>query len=696
MVDFNLLLDDFIIQIRSANNKRQFEMKLKLNYLYFIFNFVLIISSTTIDAQIIFKEPLSPRIANYNISATLDVDKKIINGNEILHWKNTSPDIITELQFHLYLNAFKNTNSTFMKESGGQLRGISTEVSQEISWGYIDILSIKYLGGNDLTWKIKFIQPDDDNKDDQTVISISLEKPIKPNEEIQLEINFKSKLPKIFARTGFAENYFLVGQWFPKIGVYEYPGVRYAEKGGWNCHQFHANSEFYADFSVYDVNITLPQKFIVGAVGVLQSKINNNDGTANYHYRAEDVVDFAWTASPKFQVVNDQWQNVKIKLMLQPEHFTQAERHLKAVKAALEYFDKNLGKYPYTTITIVDPPLNGSGSVGMEYPSFITAGTLWGMPDGIKFPEIVIVHEFGHNYFMGLLASNEFEEAFLDEGFNQYFETRIMDFAYGEKSSALNLFGFSAGDFEFTRQGYAGFKNPKLAEIFRKSWDYTAGGYGSFTYNKTAVMLKTLEGIVGIETMNEIMKTYYQRWKFKHPCVKDFIAIVNEVVIKNHGRKFGDDMNWYFAQVLYGSDVCDYKLASISNQEITNVIGLIDKNGKKEFRKQQDEKSGNYKSKIIVHRIGEVKLPVEILVHFDNGKEVFEKWDGQSRTREFKYEGKNKIIWAKIDPFNKIPLDINIVNNSLTTGQESGVFVKYAAKFLFWVENVMLSFSMLF
>ncbi|MCX6169362.1 MAG: M1 family metallopeptidase [Ignavibacteriales bacterium] len=671
-------------------------MKLKLNHLSFVFAMTFMIEVVTIDAQIIFKNPLSPRIANYNISATLDADKKIIDGKEILRWKNTSPDLITELQFHLYLNAFKNTNSTFIKESGGQLRGISTDVSKEISWGYIDINSIKYVGGNDLTSKMKFIQPDDQNKSDETVVSVSLEKPIKPNEEIALEINFKSKLPKIFARTGFAENYFLVGQWFPKIGVYEYPGIRYAEKGGWNCHQFHANSEFYADFAVYDVNITLPQKFIVGAVGVLQSKINNNDGTATHHYRAEDVVDFAWTASPNFQVVNDQWQNVKIKLMLQPEHFTQVARHINAVKAALEYFDKNLGKYPYTTITIVDPPLKGIGSAGMEYPSFITAGTLWGMPEGIKFPEIVTIHEFGHNYFMGLLASNEFEEAFLDEGFNQYFETRIMNYAYGENTSALNLFGYTAGDFEITRQSYVGLKNPKLAEIFRKSWEYTAGGYGSFTYNKTAVMLKTLEGMVGIETMNEIMKTYYQRWKFKHPCVKDFIAIVNEVVIKNHGRKFGDNMNWYFDQVLYGSDVCDYKLASISNQEIKNVTGLMDQNGKKEFLKRNDENSGNYKSIIVVHRIGEVKLPIEILVHFNNNKESLEKWDGQARSREFKYEGKNKIVWAKIDPFNKIPLDINVVNNSLTTEHESGVFIKYAAKFLFWAQNVMLSFSMLF
>lgn len=653
-------------------------------------------STGLLEAQIIFKQPLSQRVSNYDISVKLDVENRILDGREILKWKNPSRDNVNELEFHLYLNAFKNTKSTFIKESGGHIRGFGFDETKKESWGYVDVVSMKKIGGEDLTNKIKFIQPDDNNKDDQTVISVSLDKPVKPNEEISLEIIFKSKLPRVFARTGFAGDYFLAGQWYPKIGVYEYPGIRYAEKGQWNCHQFHANSEFYADFAAYDVSIALPSNFIVGATGVLQSKTNNSDGTSTHHYRAEDVIDFAWTASPKFKVVNDQWHDVKIKLMLQPEHFDQAERHIYALKSALEYFDKNLGKYPYTTITVVDPPLNAFGSGGMEYPTFITAGTIWNLPTGIKLPEIVAIHEFGHNYFMALLATNEFEEAFLDEGFNQYFETRIMDKYYGEKTSFVDLCGFHAGDFEFSRQGYVGMRNPKLAEIYRKSWDYTVGGYGSFTYFKTAVMLKTLEGLFGTSSMDEIMKTYFERWKFKHPCVKDFIAIVNEVVNKNLGRKFGDNMNWFFDEVLYGSDICDYKLASITNIEKENPQGIYDSaNVKKVFQSKKNDKP-SFESHVVVYRVGEVKLPIEVLVHFDDGKEVLENWNGQARTIEYKYEGQTKVVWAKVDPSNKIPLDINIVNNTLTTQPEGGVFDKYTAKILFWVENVMLTLSSLF
>jgi hypothetical protein len=647
-----------------------------------------------LNAQIIFTQPLSPRIAEYNISVQLDAGKKTLDGKEILKWKNTSPDIIGELQFHLYLNAFKNSRSTFVKESGGQLRSEKMDQQNEKSFGWIDITSIKRTNGADLTKQIKFIQPDDNNKDDQTVISVQLDKPLRPGEEIELRINFNAKLPKIFARTGYADDYFLVGQWFPKIGVYEYPGIRYAQKGGWNCHQFHANSEFYADYAVFDVNIDVPSSFIVGAVGVLQSMEKKPKGRTIHHYHAEDVIDFAWTASPQFKVVTDQWRNVKIKLMLQPEHFEQAERHFYSVKASLEYFDKFLGKYPYPNLTIVDPPLNGFGSGGMEYPTFITAGTIWKLPNGVRVPEIVTVHEFGHNYFMGLLASNEFEEAFLDEGFNQYFETRIMDNTYGLKTGAVDIFGIKVGDFDISRYSYTGMPNPKVAEIYRKSWEYTEGGYGSLTYMKTATMLKTLEGLVGTDVMNEIMKTYYVRWSFKHPCVKDFIAIVNEVTIKNLGRKFGDNMNWYFDQVLYGSDVCDYSVVSISNNEIPKKRGIFDKEGKKNFVNGLIE--GTYKSSVVIYRKGEVKLPVEILITFSDGKKVVENWDGQARTKKFEYECKSKIVSAQLDPFFKIPLDINIINNSLTVEPETGVFKKYAAKFFYWLENAMLTVSMLF
>ncbi len=636
-----------------------------------------------------FPKQLSPRYTNYRIDAKLDPETKIVTGKMVLTWKNPSEDTVSTLQFHMYLNAFRNTESTFIKESGGQLRGQKIDKSDTLSWGWIDIEKMKDEQGKDLVPDMRFIHPDDDNVNDMTVLEVVLDKPVLPGDSIVLNIGFISKLPKVFARSGFNNNFFLVAQWFPKLGVYEPAGMRYAQKGQWNCHQYHANSEFYANFSRYEVNITVPGDYVVGATGALAKDTDNGDGTTTYKYIADDVVDFAWTASPLFEVVEDTWKDVKIKILLQPEHAYLAERHTRSVKEALEYFDKHLGKYPYSTITVVDPPVTATGAGGMEYPTFITAGSFWGIPDEVRLIEMVTIHEFGHNYFMGILATNEFEEAWMDEGFNTWFEGRIMDYYYGKKTSFIGFKNFHFGDGEMQRTGYTTMPNPKVAEVYRYSWQYPAGGYSLMSYNKTATWLMTLQGLVGDETMDEIMKTYFDRWKFKHPCADDFIDIVNGVVKKRYGDKFGENMNWFFDEVLYGSDVCDYKLAVIKNDRVRKPQGILSGMITEPDTSATGKKL--YNSKVIVYRLGEVIMPEEVLVHFDNGDEILEKWDGRSRTKEFSYERPEKILWAKVDPEEKIKIDVNLMNNGKTVEPEKGVAMKYMTGFLFLLQNIIQS-----
>ena len=602
-------------------------------------------------------KPLSNRIANYDISVKLDPIKHILDGKETLVWTNTSTDYITELQFHLYLNAFKNKNSTFMKESGGQLRGEMMDKKNRGNFGWIDIISMKVRNGEYLTSKIKFIQPDDQNDKDQTVISVSLSRPLAPNESITLDINFKARLPKVFARTGYIGDFYLVGQWFPKIGVYEPAGMRYAKRGAWNCHQFHADSEFYADFGTYRVDMTVPKNFVLAASGVFQNEKTNKDDTKTVSYRADDVHDFAWTISPRFEVNERQWKHVKIKTVMQPEHSGSTERYFQSAIAALEYFQKHLGKYPYSVLTLVDPPLEASGSSGMEYPTFITCGeTFWGLPSGIRSAEVVTIHEFGHQYFQGMLASNEFEESFLDEGFNQYYEGRIMDATYG-KGSMINLFGFKLNDSETPRIAYVSMQNIKISEIFRKSWEYPKGTYGTLTYMKTATTLQTLENLIGRETMDRVMQTYFIRWRFKHPAVKDFVAIVNEIAPKQTNFKYGKNFDWYFEQTLYKAPDCDYEVSEINQNQCT------------------------------IKRLGDMIIPTEILVKFTDGKEKLISWNGEDYSKVLKFE--KPISSVTIDPKNKILFDLNLNNNSRNLGQSSLPFVKYAMKIMFWVQNLM-------
>jgi hypothetical protein len=227
----------------------------------------------------------------------------------------------------------------------------------------------------------------------------------------------------------------------------------------------------------------------------------------------------------------------------------------------------------------------------MEYPTFFTAGTLWGMPEGFKLPEIVVVHEFGHNYFMGMLATNEFEEAWMDEGFNTYYECRIMDNYYGRHTSFLDLCGIRIGDGENMRADYIGMSNPKIAPDYLNSWQYADGGYSEITYSKTYTWMVTLEGLVGRKVMDEIMQTYFERWKFKHPCGKDFIDVVNEIVHKEYGNKFGENMNWFFDEVLYGTNTCDYKIASISVDKAESPIGVYDSASSKKYYKSENTRN---------------------------------------------------------------------------------------------------------
>ncbi|WP_421827748.1 M1 family metallopeptidase [Larkinella sp.] len=640
---------------------------------YFVIVFSIFWFGRSVYAQkTISAVPLSPRIANYQIQVELNTETKRLEGKETLVWKNPSNEFVRDLQFHLYLNAFRNLQSTFMRESGGQLRGEFIDKNDPEAFGSIDIVSMKTRAGasgeaENLTGNYRFIQPDDANADDQTVIRVPLSKPVAPGESITLDIAFRAKLPKIFARTGYSRDFFLIGQWFPKIGVYEPAGTRYATQGQWNCHQFHAHSEFYADFGVYDVAMTIPATFRVGATGQLKSERRNPNGTKTQRWYAEDVVDFAWTASPDFDVFDDRWRHVSIRALMQPEHASQAQRHIDAAKVALAYFDKHLGRYPFATLTIVDPPVWALGASGMEYPTFITAGTSWGMPTGMRLPEQVTIHEFGHQYFMQLLATNEFEEAWMDEGFNQYYEGRIMDETYGPKSSVIDLFGYRMGNLELSRTSYVHLDHPAIAPSFGNVWQLPDDYYGELTYFKPATWMRTLDGLVGRPVMDEIMRTYFNRWQFKHPNAGNFIAIVNEIVQKRLGNRFGPDMSWFFDQVLYGNQVCDYELHAV----------------------RSTKQGSMYRSAITVYRKGDAQLPVEVLVHFANGKEELLHWDGKARSHTFTLTQPTRADWAKVDPQQKIYIDSNLNNNSFTTRPPASPAAKYAAKLMFWAQNWM-------
>ncbi len=656
----------------------------------FLFILLFLLNPSLYSQKPMFSEPLSSRIANYKIDVTLDDKNKMLLANEILTWKNDSQDQINELQFHLYLNAFKNEATTFMKESKGWHRRSSAD--RKDGWGWININKMELMSGEYLTTKIEFIQPDDNNLSDQTVIRVLLKEYIMPQQTVKIKIEFEAKLPKVFARTGYYQDFFLIGQWFPKIGVYEEAGERYATEGQWNCHQFHSDSEFFSDFGVYDVTITVPQKYVVGATGVLVDEQINEDSTKSLNYYCEDVHDFAWTADPNYVVIEDQWEHVKIKYLVQQHRTFAADRFIQAIKNSLEYFEEWYGEYPYPVFTAVDPRYGAGGAGGMEYPTFVTTGfgMLSHLTEGYKYPEMVTIHEFGHNYWYGLVANNEFEEAWLDEGFTTYSELMVSKKYYNSGGgSYLDLFGIKVSNTQSTRFWYSNF-SPKRNKIFNCSWKYEAGGYYAYSYNKPALMLMTLHNYLGDTKMKKVMRAYFRRFKFKHPTTLDFIKTANEIS--------GENLNWFFDQLIYGNGVLDYKIHRITNEQIEvadrgyfdtdSTMTLI---GTKELDDALKDSTHIqlFQSEVIVLREGEVTFPVEVLVKFNNGDELLEKWDGKSPNKVFKYQKAAKVISAEVDPNSKVLLDVNPLNNGKIIKAQKTPVRKYSAKWLFWMQNLL-------
>ncbi len=292
-----------------------------------------------------FRQPLSPRTANYDINVTLDDRSKTIEATQTIRFTNQSPVSISALHFYLYLNAFKNTESTFLKGASNIFgRSFNDRTRDEWAWVAIDNMTRESSAGvSDLTKQMRYIHPDDDNTADQTVMEVTLDKPMMPGETAVFHLKWRAQMPKTIARAGYSKDFYLFCHWFPQLGVFEQNA---AGTWGWNCHQFFRQTEFYADFGVYDVHITTADKFVMGASGCLVAEKNNGNGTTTRHYHAEDVIDFAWSIYPHFKVLEDRWREVQIRLLIPPEHAAMGPRYLHALKFALEYLDQTRRQVP--------------------------------------------------------------------------------------------------------------------------------------------------------------------------------------------------------------------------------------------------------------------------------------------------------------------------------------------------------------
>ncbi len=619
------------------------------------------------------------QIANYTMDVTLNPTAKTVSGSEILHWENTSSHSVDTLYFHLYMNAFRNNRSTFMRESVGKLRGQHFIKGQT---GFIQIKKIEAENGQNLLDSLRFVSPDDGNPADRTVARLHLPAAVAPGQRIRLQIEFLTKLPRVFARAGFYKTFFMVSQWFPKIGVIWHDR--------WNCHQYHATSEFFADFGDYDVTIRVPKEFKVGATGKLTSSIQL-DSMRVYRFLARDVHDFAWSADTNFRIAEESFihkgpfgvQKVRIRLFYQPYHQRHVKRYLYAVKEAMYYLFLHVGIYPYRNLTMIDPPTSAAGAGGMEYPQLITLGTHWLIPNGIRLPEMVTIHEYGHQYWYGMVASNEFEDPWLDEGINTYYETKIMEEAFGVRGSVVNLGGIDVSDVEMQWSEYLG--GADLDPIHRFAWNfYNAGSYSANSYSKPALMLRTLEDYLGSDTMEKIMRTYFVTWRFRHPATRDFVAVANRVS--------GQNLNWFFNEFLETAGKLDYAVSDVRNEKVVQdsfppLPGTL-------FVGATARDSVVHSSEVKVRREGNWTFPQEVHIDFKDGQKIDLKWDGKAPWKKWRIRSKSPVVSVFLNPQKRVWLDENKVNDSWVAKPSGRVKNSATFHWFFWIQNALQIFTL--
>lgn len=662
------------------------------------------------DPPVLFDPPLSQRIASYDIDVTLAPDDHTLDGVQLLTWVNTGERPADELQFHLYLNGFRNTRSTYMLERGAFSRKMPLEPD---GWGWIDVTGVVRLpgsgrpgfdarrdllhggppAGTDLSGAMRFIQPDiPEHTLDRTVLAVALDSPLAPGDTLCLWMGFAARLPSPpMDRTGATSEFVFAGQWFPKIGVWG--------EAGWNCHQFHATGEFFADFGVYDVAMTVPGDYLLGATGLaVQPPLDNGDGTATHYYHAEDVHDFAWTASPEYAEFRGKAQDVDIRVLMQADHEEQGPRHVAAAKRAVEYFQTWYGDYPFPNLTVIDPR-RGAGAVGgMEYPTLITAGTAYGMPEGVRIPEWVILHEFGHNYWYHLVASNEFEEAWLDEGINTYSEIQIMNDWFprsGDVFDALSI-DIDLQDYHRAMVLLGGDLDPMV----KNAWTYYNGfSYQVNAYNRPGIALSSLHNFLGGDTMRQALRVYLQRWRFRHPTSADFIAVVEEVS--------GRDLDWFFDPLMNSNARMDYAVDAVFTRRTREPAGL-----EFGYSPQADTLAAPTESAVVdsvsvdssaadsaavamwysgvnLRRLGDFRAPVIVELVFADGDTLWEHWDGQDLWKKIRMTRAAPLVSAEIDPDRIWLMDVNLTNNSKAVEPPTLGLTKLSARWLFWVQFLL-------
>jgi hypothetical protein len=549
--------------------------------------------------------------AKYTIKASLDAENHLLSGAETILYRNNSPDTLGIFYLHLYPNAFRDKTSPLIRD---YLQGTWRFLVglPESMRGRLDVKELKLDGA-----AVQFTV-------DGTILKATFPKPLLPGAAATVELAFEEKIMPLLGRSGYSGEQYNMAQWYPKMAVYD--------QNGWHPDQYRMG-EFYGEFGAFDVSITLPERYVVAATGVPVSgdpgwerKMRRRGGASDdpakpeavktVQFRAEKVHDFAWCASPSFMVQDTLYNGYRIMSFFNPWNRAWADSALARSLRSMQWLEKNAGPYPYPQVSVVDCPMRG----GMEYPMLAMNGSA---------DEGLILHELAHNYFYGVLANDERAEAWLDEGFANYAvfwnaEERYGPYGKPEKRPfPYSLFreqrmwdGLGKSVVNLHRIGYA-------ERIATPAHEFK-NGFSTMPYVGAPLFLRALRYTVGDEAFRTIIRTYVERWRFRHVDEDAFRSVCEEV----SGMQLGD----FFKQWLHTTKECDYAISRF---------------------KVKGAKEG-FVADVRIERKGELMMPLALAFRLKNGNTVVERLDGVPRTIAKSFTFDSKPVSAAINPDNEI------------------------------------------
>ncbi|RYE57822.1 MAG: hypothetical protein EOP48_04960 [Sphingobacteriales bacterium] len=443
-----------------------------------------------------------------NIHVSLDETQHSLKGDVSMLYQNNSPDTLSFIWIHLWPNAYKNDRTAFNEQLLQQGR-TDFYFSKETDKGYINQLAFSVNGQTAQTV---------DHPEHQDIIQLLLPSPLLPGKSINIKTPFHIKLPAIFSRSGHLDQFYQVTQWYPKPAVYD--------RKGWHPMPYLDQGEFYSEFGTFDVEIIVPEKYTVAASGnLIREQVLDTFKVHTYHQ--ENIHDFAWFASKDLEkesmitTVDGKPLTLAVYYKRGQKQFW--ENSLNVMKQAIEWRNQWIGPYPYSVVSVVaSRDLSG----GMEYPTI----TLISNFENRTIRDRIIHHELGHNWFHGIIATNERQHPWMDEGMNSFYDRRTDSVLTENRHTKKNIFARQFSESTTQSGMLASLYNMKADQpVETPSAQFSSLNYGMIAYEKTSQWMQLLETTMGTEKFDVLMKRYYSEWKFKHPYPEDFKTLAESV-----------------------------------------------------------------------------------------------------------------------------------------------------------------------